>query len=67
MMPKDDDGSPPPFVVRIINQVEGADQGAGGRRHTVEPGAHLKLEVECRRQEKVSILWGVLVGCSLPR
>lgn len=54
-MPKDEGGSPSPFDVRVADrdQLGEEEERTGGLQYTVGPGSHLKLEVECRRQDKV--------------
>ena len=80
-MPRDDSGTAPPFIVRIGNELDSSllhtqREEAGRRLYRLEPGAHLAVEVEFRRQDEVQqyavrILlrslagWGVVPLCVL--
>lgn len=59
-MPRDEAGSTPPFAVRILNKPdpsvlrsEGKNGALATPRCNLEPGAHVPVEVEFRRQDKV--------------
>lgn len=57
-MPRDDSGRAPPFIVRIGNELDSSllytqREEAGRRMYRLEPGAHLAVEVEFRRQDEV--------------
>lgn len=61
-MPKDEQGTEAPFLVRVGGaldlsllhyDVTGVDGGRSGRRYQLNPGSHLSLEIEFKRQRKV--------------
>ena len=53
-MPRDEAGTTPPFSVRI--RKEPSEERPITCRHSVEPGAHLTVEVEFQRQIQVTSL-----------
>lgn len=60
-MPRNEVGVTPPFVVRILGEHSclsslHAEDRPDTRRYSLEPGAHLAVEVEFQRQKKVKIL-----------
>lgn len=54
LMPRDEAGSTPPFTVRIGR--DPPDENPVACRHSLEPGAHLVVEVDFQRQSQVSWL-----------
>ncbi|CAN0146866.1 unnamed protein product [Ectocarpus sp. 6 AP-2014] len=62
LMPRDDAGRAPPFIVRIGNELdsslrhtqeeEGGGEEGGRRRYSLAPGTHLEVEVEFKRQNQ---------------
>lgn len=51
-MPRDEAGTTPPFSVRIGTELP--EERPVTCRHSVEPGAHLIVEVEFQRQNQVT-------------
>lgn len=65
-MPRDDSGRAPPFIVRIGSELDSSllhthREEAGRRLYRLEPGAHLAVEVEFRRQDEVQYCTAVCV------
>ncbi|CAM9827984.1 unnamed protein product, partial [Ectocarpus fasciculatus] len=57
LMPRDDAGRPPPFMVRIGNEIHSSlrhkhEEEGGHRRYSLDPGTHLEVEVEFKRQSQ---------------
>lgn len=56
LMPRDETGSTPPFVVRIGDEVLPSapeDYGSGRQRRILEPGEYVSIEIKFRRQREV--------------